>query len=536
MIASLRSYLEALPQEVAFKPVPIIVASVLAAVIAVVFRLSTASKLPTLNPKGTFEISDRKIKANFQKNAARLLREWFAKNPSKPVVINGDLGPMTILPPSMTNEIRNDPRLSFNEATMEVRVLLLASIRITDIDSQSFHSYLHGFEPFNLSDSHHITKAIVRKDLTKQLAKVTRPLAEETSLALSDLLTDSIEWHEANVRQTVLHLVARISARVFLGDQLCRNADWLRVTKEYTVESFKAAEELRQWPYLLRPIANRFLSSCLTTQAMLKEARAIINPLLKKRYAVRDAATSAGMPYVESNDAMDWFASADHERLFDAVNFQLVLSLAAIHTTTDLLSETLLRIAKNPEIIPALRDEIVTVYRSDGWEKTAFYKMKLLDSTIKETQRMKPISQISMVRVVKESLTLEDGTHLRKGERLGVTSTHFRDASNYENPNVWDPYRFVRMRDDPERQNTAHLVSTTPEHNAFGHGQHACPGRFFAANEIKVALLGILIKYDFELPDNVDPQVYESGMSLVSDPKVSLRFRRREAEIDLDTA
>ncbi|KAM3455212.1 hypothetical protein NHJ6243_008618 [Beauveria neobassiana] len=519
IITNLKSYLEALPQEAALKPLPIIIASVLAAVIAVVFRLSTASKLPIINPKGTFEFSDHRIKANFQQNAAKLLREWFSKNPSKPVVINGDLGPMTILPPSMIDEIRNDPRLSFDEATME-----------------AFHSYLHGFEPFHLSDSHHLTKAIVRKDLTKQLAKVTGPLAEETSLALSDILTDSTEWHEANVRQTALHLVARISARVFLGEELCRNADWLRVTKEYTVESFKAAEELRQWPYLLRPIANRFLPSCLSTQAMLKEARAIMNPLLKKRYAARDAATSAGMPYVESNDAMDWFASADPERVHDAVNFQLAMSLAAIHTTTDLLSETLLRIAKNPDIIPALREEIITVYRSDGWEKTALYKMKLLDSTIKETQRLKPISQISMARVVTESLTLQDGTHFKKGARLGVTSTHFREASIYENPEVWDPYRFVRMRDDPAKQNMAHLVSTTPEHNAFGHGQHACPGRFFAANEIKVALLGILIKYDFELPDNADPRVYESGVSLVSDPMVSLRFRRREAEIDLDTA
>ncbi|OAQ97573.1 hypothetical protein LLEC1_01206 [Akanthomyces lecanii] len=484
MIAGLMSYLEALPQEAALKPLPIILASVVAAVIAIAFRISTASKLPTLNPKGTFEISDRRIKANFQKNAATLLRDWFAKNPDKPVVINGDMGPMTILPPSMANEIRNDPRLGFMEVTME-----------------AFHSHLHGFEPFTLGQSDHLIQNIVRKDLTKQLAKVTAPLADETSLALSELLTDSTEWHEANVRQTILQLVARISSRVFLGDELCRNEDWLRVTKEYTVASFNAAEELRQWPYLLRPIANRFLSSCRTTQAMLVEA---------------------------------------HTRFFEPVNFQLALSLAAIHTTTDLLSETLLRIAKNPDIIPALREEIISVYRSDGWEKTALYKMKLLDSTIKETQRMKPISQIvdsvSMARLVKESFTLEDGTPLKKGRKIGVTSTHFRDASNHENPDTWDPYRFVRMRDDPERQNAAHLVSTTPEHNAFGHGQHACPGRFFAANEIKVALLGILIKYDFELPENVESRVYENGLSLVSDPMVALRFRRREAEIDLDLA
>lgn len=171
MIAGLVSYLEALPQEAALKPVPIILASIIAAVIAVVFRVSTASKLPTLNPKGTFEISDRRIKANFQKNAATLLRDWFAKNPDKPVVINGDMGPMTILPPNMANEIRNDPRLGFMEVTMEVHTLVVTAFHIADISPQAFHSHLHGFEPFTLGQHDHLIQSIVRKDLTKQLGE-----------------------------------------------------------------------------------------------------------------------------------------------------------------------------------------------------------------------------------------------------------------------------------------------------------------------------------------------------------------------------
>lgn len=126
---------------------------------------------------------------------------------------------------------------------------------------------------------------------------------------------------------------------------------------------------------------------------MLEQARAVIRPVIEKRQAARKAAAAEGTPYVDSNDAMDWLAEADPLKVVDDADFQLALSFAAIHTTTDLLSETLLRIAMSPEIIPALREEIIDVYRTDGWEKTALYKMKLLDSTIKETQRIKPISQ-----------------------------------------------------------------------------------------------------------------------------------------------
>ena len=139
-----------------------------------------------------------------------------------------------------------------------------------------------------------------------------------------------------------------------------------------------------------------------------------------------------------------------------------------------------------------------------------------------------------MNRLVKESFVLSDGTALTKGEKICVTSTNLQDPSNHENPGEWDPYRFVRMRDDPSKQNLAHMVSTSGDHNAFGHGQHACPGRFFATNEIKIALLVILLKYDIGLCADQTSKVYEFGYSLASDPFAKLRFRRRESEIDLD--
>ncbi|OAA36046.1 trichothecene C-8 hydroxylase [Beauveria brongniartii RCEF 3172] len=518
MIAGLLSFVKALPCEVGANLLPIIIASVIAAYVALHFRMSfNSNAVPCINPKSTFELSGNRVKSVFMRDGARLIKEWFSKNPDKPVRVYGDSGPMLILPSSMAQEIRNDQRLNFSEVTEE-----------------AFHAHLPGFEPFKLGESDHLIVKVVRKNLTKQLSKVTGLLAQETSLTLKDLLTDSIEWHEAVVCETILQLVARVSSRVFIGDELCRNDDWLKIVKEYTVTALQAAEQLRMWSPILRPIAVRFLDSCVKTQGMVAEARRVIKPVIDKRYKARADAAAANVKYVESHDAMDWFATADPENLFEPATSQLALSFVVIQTTTDLLSETLFQISKHPNIIPALREEIITIYRSDGWEKTAFYKMKLLDSVVKETQRFKPHALISMTRLVKENFVLSDGTPLKKGQKIAVTSTNMRDKTNYANPDEWDPYRFVKMRDDPVKQNAAHLVSTSVDHNAFGLGQHACPGRFFAANEIKVALVSILIKYDFELPADVSPQIYENGLALVSDPLAKLRFRRRVAEIDLD--
>jgi cytochrome P450 len=108
------------------------------------------------------------------------------------------------------------------------------------------------------------------------------------------------------------------------------------------------------------------------------------------------------------------------------------------------------------------------------------------------------------------------------------------------NPDYWedaekfDPYRFLRMRQTPGQDHRAHLVSTSYEHLGFGHGMHACPGRFFAANEVKIALAHILLKYDWKLPEGVVPKPVWYGMSYLPDQQAKLLFRRRDAELDID--
>ncbi len=47
------------------------------------------------------------------------------------------------------------------------------------------------------------------------------------------------------------------------------------------------------------------------------------------------------------------------------------------------------------------------------------------------------------------------------------------------------------------------FVTVTKDFMAFGYGRHACPGRFFAANEIKLILANILLNYDIKMPNGL---------------------------------
>lgn len=140
-----------------------------------------------------------------------------------------------------------------------------------------------------------------------------------------------------------------------------------------------------------------------------------------------------------------------------------------------------------------------------------------------------------MSRVALEPVKLPDGSVLRKGQRCGVEISQMTDPTNYERPGEFDGHRFERMRGQPGLDSKAHLVSTGPAHLAFGHGQHACPGRFFAANEIKVALCHLLMKYDWKLAAGCKPTRIESGFSWSFDASTTVLVRKREySEVDID--
>lgn len=70
---------------------------------------------------------------------------------------------------------------------------------------------------------------------------------------------------------------------------------------------------------------------------------------------------------------------------------QLGLSIAAIHNTTDLLAQVVNDLSTDPDMVERLRQEAVEVIGQDGWSKSTLYRLKLLDSVIKESQRLKPI-------------------------------------------------------------------------------------------------------------------------------------------------
>ncbi|KAL2277747.1 hypothetical protein FJTKL_15188 [Diaporthe vaccinii] len=204
---------------------------------------------------------------------------------------------------------------------------------------------------------------------------------------------------------------------------------------------------------------------------------------------------------------------------------QLFLSIVVIHTTSDLMTQIMTDLAAHTEVIEDLRREIKEVLSDGGWKKTTLTSMKLLDSVIKESQRLKPIQLATMQRKARADVKLSNGTVNPKGGFLAVSTHRHWDDSVYPSANEWDGYRFYNMRlsGEPGKENTSQLASTNG-----GRG-----GEFFAAPEVKIALIFTLLNYDWKLPGGVKPRIDEFGVSLSTDATVQVLVRRREDDFDL---
>lgn len=87
--------------------------------------ISRADNITLLNPMKWSEFSQYRVKKDFTKNARAMLDDWFNQNPGKPASIYSEMGLVTILPPELANEIRNDPRLNFREFNHKVCCVVL---------------------------------------------------------------------------------------------------------------------------------------------------------------------------------------------------------------------------------------------------------------------------------------------------------------------------------------------------------------------------------------------------------------------------
>ncbi|TGJ83720.1 hypothetical protein E0Z10_g5031 [Xylaria hypoxylon] len=441
---------------------------------------------------------------------------------NRPFKVITGTGPKIIVPNRFADEIRNNPALNFNKAFIH-----------------DFFPEYPGMEPLKEFSAHDsITAETIRTKLTQSLGLVTDYLVDETTSCLHDLYGDDFdgEWRTVVLKETVLDMVARLSSRVFLGKDLCREQKWLDIAKTYAVDAVMATFALRRLPPILRPFAHRFMAECARCRRAVKDAHQMIDAEVTRRKFAVDKCLTAGKKPPKIADTIGWMHEIAVMRKVkvDYVAAQLSLTMAAIHTTTEVTCQALFDVCSHPEVLQPLRDEIIQVIGVHGWAKTSLYHLKFMDSFLKESSRFRPRNLAVVNRHIESDIQLSDGTILPKGA-LCIVLADFSNPEVYPEPEKFEAWRFIKAQEQPGQENAWSMVAVSAEQMSFGIGKHACPGRFFAANEVKIALCHMLLKYDWRfVPGKGRPVSSSFELEDSISTTGEMQYRRRKEEINLD--
>ncbi|MEO7109636.1 MAG: cytochrome P450 [Polyangiaceae bacterium] len=316
---------------------------------------------------------------------------------------------------------------------------------------------------------------------------------------------------EVDVHEEMTRLTFHIVGLTLLSQDLLGDAE---VTgKALTVAMYFAneyAESLVALPLWVPTPKNR---SFVKARAALDQ---MVFRIIAERRARRvaeesDDPKSPGNKAKSKGDLLDMLMEARDEETGEGMSDRqlrdevMTLILAGHETTANALTFTFYLLSKHPEILRKLQNEVREVLGDRSPQLSDLPKLSLTKRVLEESMRLYPPAWMF------ERQALEDdeinGFHVPKGSVIGVcTYVLHRDPDNFENPEGFDPDRF--LGDPKDRAKYTYLP--------FGGGTRVCIGNAFAMMEAQIVLAKIVQSYRFDLLPNT---------KLELDPVITLRPR-----------
>ncbi|KAJ6609424.1 cytochrome P450 [Mycena sp. CBHHK59/15] len=402
-----------------------------------------------------------------------------------------------------------------------------------------------------LEDSFHISQTVgpqavrnpyhilaIRGGLTRNLDRCFPQLQDEIVHAFDHVLgLKDKNWKLFGAMSIAMQVTTRTSNRLFVGLPLCRDPEYLQLNIDYPLAIFARGRIIDLIPNFLRSILAPLIS---TRKSTLRRALKLMGPLIDER--LENEKQYGGDWPGRPNDLISWlldFAEGEERTTPALASRVLLTNFPALLPASATLTSALYDLASQPDYILPMRDEVERVVAEEGWTKAAIGKMHKVDSFLRESQRLHGVEPLTLGRkvVAPEGFTFSDGTTIPYGSFLSVAgmALHY-DQENYDNAADFDGFRFSRVRDergdrlgnDQSSAFNRQMVTTSDDYLSFGHGRHACPGRFFATIQLKTMLAHLLINYDIKGETHIRPPDIRSGLFQLPNPRGKIWIRKRE--------
>ncbi|KAE8373290.1 cytochrome P450 [Aspergillus bertholletiae] len=375
-----------------------------------------------------------------------------------------------------------------------------------------------------------IAAHVTRIDLNKNLGELVAPMREECIDTFKTVIPECKDWAPLKLWDVFLPMISRMTGRMLVGEELCRNPEWIQLTIANTQGIMKSSMGIRalyssRWQWLA-PWTYPGRKDLVTLR---RRAAELIEPV----YMQRLAAFRGGTQH-KYRDAVQWIIENSPEKPLspaEVADALLFLYMAGIHSTSATIVSIVYDLIAHPEYVPALLDEIRhTLAESPEWSRQSLAKLRKLDSFMKESQRLNPVGCVTVQRSTVRPYTFADGLHLPANTFLSFPTYEFtHDAETYPNPDEFDGLRFHRMREEGDATKF-HFATVSNDSTNFGAGFHACPGRFFVAHELKIILTELLMKFELVFAEGTRrPPDHCHDFTIMPNMQAEVRVREKQS-------
>ncbi|KAK0641430.1 cytochrome P450 [Cercophora newfieldiana] len=382
---------------------------------------------------------------------------------------------------------------------------------------------------------------VIRTDLIRNQPFLYPGLEAERAAVIDEKLPRTKEWQSVNPYPIFAYIIARLAAKTFASAELSRNDEWLGIMIGVTQTSMAAAHALRaSWPWWTRWLARYVFPPVKKVVADRARAAEILRPILEERVA---ALHSDSEKSERPNDGIQWLVEYYHARGKGArltpellAQNQLFYAMAAIHSSTAILLSVLYDLIdeRQANVKAELVDEIEQVHKEFGsWTRQAVSKLVKLDSFMKESQRVHYVGHARVTRAAQVPYTFKDGLHLPKGTMIQfLHSGPQQDPDFFPEPETFDPWRFLKKRQQGDDVNKFQFASLSEVETTFGAGFHACPARNYASDVMKLVLVYLLTKYDIKYDGDSQTRPPEMAHDSATMPSLATSILYREKRAD----
>ncbi|RIB03299.1 cytochrome P450 [Gigaspora rosea] len=421
---------------------------------------------------------------------------------------------------SIPEVLKHSDVFSFNEGANKI-------IPVAEI----FEQFIENYSPSDIS-------RVIHDQISGKLNIYTSRMQRELLYGIENLIGDCKEPNVIrDIRKMSSRIIAKPVANILLGEESAQFDD--------IVDSFTTVESQllkMRFASIFLSFIHVKLSNFFATLPLkfglnpITQHRDLFvkrcKPVIEERIHQRK---ELGEKYIQKEDLLDFYLNkskadvVDNKLLNHLFGTLYTLVFTSIATTTRALSFALFDYAGRPELWNELYEEQLKIHNeSNGCLSIEdVNKMVKLDCFLKESLRY--TTDIASVphTVIGDSYTFSNGITVPKGRDvyLYMRDTSFSNKFYGETSHDFQPKRHITSYHNGKIVHSpAHKVDGS--FVVFGGGKHACPGRLFAVNEVKMCLHKLILKYNFRTENSkiVPPIIL---FSVCFPPKSGLVFENR---------